>query len=325
MHREEELEKYEVELEDEEEGLEPPPPPTSLEKDEEEGEEPKSPPAPSAKGEDDDEGHDDDDDDLEQYSKTVQKRIGRLTAKLREAERRERAATEYAASLHREYQTAQQKLSSLDSSYVTEFENRLKVAQQLARQKLREAIDRGDPDAQVEAQGEIARLATEQAQLEAAKARQVAHKEDGEREDSFASPQPQRPAQARRQPDPKAVAWAARNPWFGKDEAMTLTAFSEHRKLVEEEGVDPTSDEYYRELDRRMKETFPGRFAREEEEEDLTPPTPKRPRVAGQQRPQGGSKGKKITLTKSEVAIARKLNVPLDEYAKQVARLRKEP
>lgn len=247
-------------------------------------------------------------DELEQYSEGVKKRISKLTAKMREAERREQAALQYAQAAKKELEENQKKNLSLDSSYVTEFENRIKLQDQLYRNTLKEAIDRGDIDAQVEAQAQLAAVASQNDKLAMVKRQQ---EQRAKQPVPVAPPiqQPQQPAP----PDPKAAAWAEKNDWFGTDEPMTLTAFSIHKTLVENEGWDPHSDEYYAEVDKRIRQEFPHKFGGTTRQSG--------PVVASASRG-GQKKGKqKIQLTKSEVAIADKLGVSYEQYARQKARM----
>tara|TARA_A100000172_G_scaffold21907_1_gene12441 strand:- start:3712 stop:4614 length:903 start_codon:yes stop_codon:yes gene_type:complete len=246
------------------------------------------------------------DDELEQYSEGVQKRISKLTAKMREAERREQAALQYAQAAKKELEENQKKNLSLDSSYVTEFENRVKLQDQLLRSNLKEAIDRGDIDAQVEAQTQLAAVASQNDKLAMIKQQQ---EQRAQQPAPVAEPQQPQPAPR----DPKADAWAAKNEWFGTDEPMTLTAFSIHKTMVEAEGWDATSDEYYAEVDKRIRQEFPHKFGLTTRQSG--------PVVASANRG-GQKKGKqKIQLTKSEVAIADKLGVSYEQYAKQKARM----
>lgn len=257
-----------------------------------------------------------DTDELEQYSEGVQKRINKLTAKMRESERREKAALEFAQATKKELDDLRKNANTLDSSYVSEFENRVTAEKELWKSTLKEAIDRGDIDAQVEAQGKLGELGVHSERLAQVKT---------QREQLAQQPQqPQQPTPYQQQqlastpppPDPKASAWAARNDWFGTDEPMTLTAFSIHKKLVDNEGYDPQSDEYYNEVDKRMRVEFPHKFA------DATSQTrTSGPAVASANRNSGKSKQQKIKLTKSEVAIADKLGVSYEQYARQKQRL----
>jgi len=248
-------------------------------------------------------------DELEQYSEGVKKRISKLTAKMREAERREQAALQYAQAAKKELEENQKKNLSLDNSYTTEFENRIKLQDQLLRNTLKEAIDRGDVDAQVEAQAQLAAVASQNDKLAMIKQQQ---EQRAQQPAPIVDPQqPQQPQPAPR--DPKADAWAAKNEWFGTDEPMTLTAFSIHKTMVETEGWDATSDEYYAEVDKRIRQEFPHKFGLTTRQSG--------PVVASANRG-GQKKGKqKIQLTKSEVAIADKLGVSYEQYAKQKARM----
>lgn len=246
-----------------------------------------------------------DKDDLEQHSESVRRRIDKLTYKLREAERREQAAIEFAKSLKTDLDTYKTRADTLDKSLVQEFDSRLKVQEALAKDKLKSAIDMNDVDGQIEAQRMLANLAVENERLRMEKARQ---------ERMVAAPPPPQPAYTppppEPKPDPKAQAWAQRNQWFGSDEVMTLAAFSVHKKLVETEGFDPSSDDYYVELDRRIRSEFPHKFQ--------TPKPQTAPPVASA-RPASRPEGKKqIRLTPSQVSIANRLGVSLESYARQL-------
>jgi hypothetical protein len=248
-------------------------------------------------------------DELENYSESVKKRISKLTAKMREAERREQAALQFAQSAKKELDENKQRAQSLDSSFVQEFENRVKYQDEVYKQQLKDAIDRGDIDAQVQAQKNLAEVASHTERLNVVKQQQARQAQQVEQAQQ--APQPQTPPQA--VSDPKAQAWASRNEWFGSDEPMTLTAFSIHKTLVESEGYDPHSDDYYAEIDRRIKEEFPHKFN--------NTPRSSGPVVASANRG-GQRKGKqKVQLTKSEVAIADKLGVSYEQYARQKARM----
>jgi len=249
-------------------------------------------------------------DELEQYSEGVKKRISKLTAKMREAERREQAAIQYAQAAKKELEENQKKNLSLDNSYVSEFENRIKLQDQLYRNTLKEAIDRGDIDGQVEAQRQLANVASQNDKLAMVKQQQEQRaRQPVPVQQPMQQQQPQQPAP----PDPKAAAWAEKNDWFGTDEPMTLTAFSIHKTLVESEGWDPHSDDYYAEVDKRIRQEFPHKFGGTTRQSG--------PVVASASRG-GQKKGKqKIQLTKSEVAIADKLGVSYEQYARQKARM----
>ena len=249
--------------------------------------------------------------EMEDYGKKVQSRIDKLTKKVREAERREAAAVEYAKGVQDQAQSLQNRVGNLDRGYVLEYSNRVKAQTEDAKKRLKEAMDAGDIDSQVTAQQDLARLAIESERVKATEAKRERAKEAAEKQ-QYQPPNPQqqyqqRPPQAR--PDPRAEEWAEKNEWFGQDEPMTLTSFSIHRKLVEE-GFDPKSDSYYSEIDNRMRETFPHKF-----EQQVSPSQT----VASANRSTPGVKRKgTVRLTPSQVAIAKKLGVPLSEYAKYV-------
>jgi hypothetical protein len=254
--------------------------------------------------------------EMDDYGKKVQSRIDKLTKKLRESERREQAAIEFAQGLQSEQAKLQQKAKLLDTGYVNEFASRVEAQTAEAKKQLKDAMDTGDIDAQVEAQQKIARLAVDADR--AKKSLDQRERLKKEMEARGVNPnQPQMPQQPQQQaapqptapPDPKAEAWAEKNEWFGTDEPMTLTSFSIHRKLLEE-GFDTKSDEYYSEIDKRMRETFPHKF------EQVSTPTQT---VASANRSTQPAKRKgTVRLTPSQVAIAKKLGVPLSEYAKYV-------
>lgn len=246
------------------------------------------------------------DDDLEGYSDKVKKRIEKLTYKMREAERREQAATEYAKAVQKQNQELADRTNKLDESYVSEYDQRVSSQEDVLKKKLSDAINIGDVDGQIEAQKQIAKLAIETERLNVAKV---------QLENRKAAPQEQVPQQqAPQQADPKARSWASRNEWFGQDEPMTLTAFSIHKKLVEQEFFDPTSDDYYAELDKRIRDEFPHKFQQETRSSSRSP-------VAPASRSSGKVSPKKIKLSPSQVAIADKLGVTYEQYAKQLARM----
>ena len=253
--------------------------------------------------------------ELTEYSDGVQKRIAKLTRKMREAERQKEEAIEYAKTVYDSANQIKQRYETLDQNYNKEFEDRVKSSMQNAQAKLRDAISAGDVEAQVTAQTEIAGLATESARL--GKIQEVRQRA-AETEPTTA--QPATPAQsaqpATTAPDPRADAWAAKNSWFGTDNAMTYTAFEIHKKLVEGEGFDPTSDEYYSEVDKRIRLEFPHKF---DSVETTTAEQPAQT-VASAKRPAAGKgRRKTVKLTPSQVAISKRLGVPLEEYAKQLA------
>ena len=250
----------------------------------------------------------DSDDQFKKAEDATQKRINRLTKKMREAERQREEALNYAKNVQAESEQIKQRMQSLDNNYVNEFSSRVTSQMEQAEAELSRAIEIGDSAATVAAQRKLTNLAIQADRAEQAKAQQEQQKAQSE---AAAQQVPQQaPQQAPRRPDAKAEQWALRNTWFGEDEAMTYAAFGIHKKLVEEEGFDPTSDEYYTELDRRIDDKF----------NTGAKTTSKRPAqtVAGATRTTSGRSGKKVRLTPSQVAIAKKLGVPLEEYAKHV-------
>jgi len=254
-------------------------------------------------------------DEVEDYGKKVQSRIDKLTKKAREAERREQAAVEYARGVQAEAEKMRQKAQSLDSGYVAEFGDRVEAQLSQAKRELKEAMDLGDVDKQVDIQSRLSRLSIEEERAASHKAQRERLKQEMESRGvdprqpqmpQYQQPQ-QRPPQQR--PDPKAESWAEKNSWFGEDEPMTLTSFSIHRKLMEE-GFDPKTDSYYSEIDNRMKETFPHKFGQQV--------SPTQAVNSGNRMSAPGKRKGVVRLTPSQVAISKKLGVPLSEYAKYV-------
>ena len=251
-----------------------------------------------------------DDEKLEDYSKGVQARIAKLTRKMREAERQRDAATEYARAVEEKRQVLEKRFVKTDSDYMKKFESNVKIGMEAAQRELSAAIEAGDAAAQVEANKRIATLAFENAKIEEAKSRTV---ETPAPTIPSQVVQPQRAATQLPEADPDAEAWASRNPWFGQDRAMTFTAFEIHKDLVEKEGFDPKSDEYYAEVDKRIKIDFPHKFGKTNTETTTKPVQT----VASAQRSVKPGR-KTVKLTPSQVAIAKKLGVPLEDYAKQL-------
>jgi len=253
------------------------------------------------------------DDQLEDYSKGVQARIAKLTRKMREAERREKAALDYAKGVEESRLKLEKKFKDTDSEYVKKFETSIQTGLEAAQQELAAAIQNGDAEAQVKANKRIATLAFENAKLEQAKQNQPVADEKPVTNLSQANkvniPQTDDPINM----DPKAEAWASKNPWFGTDRAMTYTAFEIHKDLTEREGFDPSSDEYYAEVDKRIKVDFPHKFGKTENKQTAAPVQT----VASATRSVKPGR-KTVRLTSSQVAIAKKLGVPLEEYAKQL-------
>jgi predicted RNA-binding protein Jag len=247
--------------------------------------------------------------ELEDYSEGVQKRIAKLTKKWREAERQKDAALDYAKSVKQEQESLKTKLSTIEPNYVNAMEGRVVSGLQAAQSQLAKAREAGDIAAEVEAQKMIARLGVEEARVANLK------KQSAAKPAQDTSPTlDQAMAQTQPQTDPKAEAWAEKNPWFGTDSAMTYTAFDLHKKLVDEEGFDAQSDEYYSEIDKRMRLDFPHKFGTT----DSTVTTKPTQTVASAKRSVNNRSQKTVRLTPSQVSIAKKLGVPLEEYAKQL-------
>ena len=252
--------------------------------------------------------------ELDDYSEGVQKRIAKLTRKMREAERQKEEAIQYAQSVQTENQDLKSKYQNLNTNYSGEFEKRVKSDLEAAQIKLREAITNNDIDEQVKAQTMLAGLSMDSTRLDAMK--KIKEQADQQPvEEQTRQPVMQQTPAATPAPDPKADAWAAKNTWFGTDNAMTYSAFDIHKKLVEEEGFDPTSDEYYSEVDKRIRLEFPHKFANNKESTAEQPAQT----VASAKRPATKGRRKTVKLTPSQVAISKRLGVPLEEYAKQLA------
>ena len=253
---------------------------------------------------------DEDKDELKDYSDGVQKRIAKLTRKMREAERQREEAVTYAQNVTQQKNHAENRLSKLDRSYVSEFENRVTTSLAAAKQALKNAIESQDVEAQISAQEQLATLSVENARLNSLKANAV---QTPREKQVNVTPQQQQPAQ---QSDPRAEEWASSNSWFGNDTAMTYTAFDIHKKLVEQEGYDPKSDEYYDEVDSRIRLEFPHKF------DKVVDTTTKRAKpaqaVASANRSATSGRKKTVKLSPSQVAIAKRLGVPLEDYAKQL-------
>ena len=254
-----------------------------------------------------------DDEQLEEYSKGVQSRIAKLTRKMREAERREKAALEYAKAVEAKRQTAETKFSKVNEDYVKQFETRVKTGLDSAQKELASAIENSDAAAQIEANKKIAALSIDEARLNALKEQQTTTKEEPAPKLSNADPLPESAQQTPSAPDPRAEEWATNNSWFGKDRAMTYTAFEIHKDLTEREGYDPQTDEYYAEVDKRIRLEFPHKF--DKKESQTSKPTQN---VASVKRSTVRPGRRTVRLTSSQVAIAKKLGVPLEEYAKQL-------
>ena len=248
--------------------------------------------------------------EVEEYSESVKKRIAKLTKKMREAERQREEALRYADSVKRERDEFKTQANTLDKDYTTEMENRISGQLAAAQAKLTAARQAEDPKAETEALTAISQLGYEQGRLAELKTQNEMREKAAKEEPVRQQPTTQQPTQA---PDPKAAAWAEKNEWFGTDSAMTYTAFDLHRKITEEEGIDPKSDEYYEEIDKRIRLEFPHKFDKTVKQQTSKPTQT----VASATRsPKTGRKS--VRLTPSQVAIAKKLGVPLEEYAKQL-------
>ena len=250
---------------------------------------------------------------IEEYSESVKKRIAKLTKRMREAERQKEEAVRYAESVKQERDKFKTTADSLDKNYATEMEGRITSSIAAAQEKLRAARQAEDPKAETEALAAISQLGYEQGKLAELKTQhkmeETAAKEKPVEQSLYQQPQ----KQTQTPPDPKAEEWAESNTWFGKDSAMTYTAFDLHRKLTEEEGIDPRSDEYYTEIDKRIRLEFPHKF---DTSRDKPVSKPTQTVASATRSPKTNRKS--VRLTSSQVAIARKLGVPLEEYAKQL-------
>ena len=250
---------------------------------------------------------------FERAETATQKRIDRLTKKMREAERREQEAVRYAHAVQSEATQLKSQVEALDTNYVSEYSNRVTSEMERVEEQLARSIELGDSAGTVESQRKLTSLA-----IQADRAAQAKLQQENSRNQAFAAqqhqqqqqPQQQPQAAAVKKPDAKAEQWALRNSWFGQDEAMTYAAFGIHKSLVENEGFDPSGSEYYTELDRRIADKFSGGAKTSSRRPAQT--------VAGASRTSNGRTGRKVRLTPSQVAIAKKLGVPLEEYAKYV-------
>ena len=245
-------------------------------------------------------------DELDKVSDSVQKRIDKLTYKMREAERQRDEAVNYAQSIHTDNSQLKEKLKNSDSSLFKEYDNRIQSDLERAKINLKDAQELGDGDAIATATENLSRSAAESENLKRLSAQQQLRQQRAEQQPAQAPRQSQAPAA----PDPKAEEWASKNKWFGDDQAMTFAAFGVHKELVEQ-GVDPTSDDYYVQVDSRMQEYFPQKFSNEQSK-------PVQQVAASSRGATGKKNARKVKLTPSQVAIAKRLNVPLEEYAKHI-------
>ena len=251
-------------------------------------------------------------DELKEYSEGVQKRIAKLTRKMREAERQREEAVSYAQNVHNQNTEMEKRLSRVDNSYVSEFESRVKTSMAAAQLALKNAIESQDVEAQVAAQKQLAALTMDEARLNSIK---VANENKPKARERDVNITPQRTAPTART-DPRAEDWASKNSWFGNDSAMTYTAFDIHKTLVEKEGYDPQSNDYYEEVDRRIRVEFPHKFGKMES--NSTERAKPAQNVASAKRSSSTGRRKTVKLTQSQVAIAKRLGVPLEDYAKQL-------
>ena len=251
-------------------------------------------------------------DELKEYSDGVQKRIAKLTRKMREAERQREEAVAYAQSIKIKNDEMEGRISKMDSSYVSEFETRVKTGLAAAKLALKNAIESQDVEAQIAAQQQLAALTMDEARVNSIKVANENKPKAQEREVNI-TPQQRAPQQ---QSDPRAEEWASRNTWFGNDSAMTYTAFDIHKTLVEKEGFDPQSNEYYTEVDKRIRLEFPHKF--DKVEDTSTERARPAQNVASARRSASTGRKKTVKLSPSQVAIAKRLGVPLEAYAKQL-------
>ena len=249
-----------------------------------------------------------DDPSLQDYSEKVQKRIKKLTFQIKEAERRERAAVDYAKGLKNKYETAQNKFEETDTNYLKEYNARIDAEREKAKNALKSAYDSQDTDAILEAQDTLTKLSVEKEKVSMTLADKEARKKEVESQPAQEQEVPQP------QISPKAQQWAEENDWFGSDRVLTSAAMGIHEDLIQQ-GIDAETDEYYNQINKRMKEYFPQKFAQETTEVKQTTKEPVQ-NVASVSRRSGGRKA--VKLTKSQVVIAKKLGVPLEEYAKYV-------
>jgi len=257
------------------------------------------------------------DDEHEEYSQSVKKRIDRLTKKMREAERQREEALKYAQGVQSEAEKIKAKLNAVDQGYLTEYGGRITAEMASAQEAFKRAIAVGDPEATLEAQKKLTELQFASSKLEEAKrmqARRAPQQENEQQQQQYQQPQQQQyqqPQQQATRPDPRAEEWAEKNDWFGNDNTMTFAAYGIHKQLVDE-AFDPTSDDYYDELDKRIRAEFPHKFS------DTGTKRRTAQTVAGVSRTSSSNGRRQIKLTPSQVAIAKKLGVPLEEYAKYV-------
>ncbi len=246
-----------------------------------------------------------DDEDLSEYSESVKKRISKLTNRFREEERQRKAAIDYAESIKKQNEDLKARLDKLDNNYVGEFDTRVTAQAEAAKEAYKKALESGDADALYDAQQNISRIAMEEANLKRLKA----DREEQAKRQEATQAQPQ----AQPKPDPRAEKWAQENEWFGQDQTMTYAAFGIHKTLIEQEGFDPNTEEYYTELDNRIRSEFSHKFS--DNKKSNAPRVASAGNTASRS---GAKKSRTVKLTPSQIAIAKRLGVPLEEYAKHV-------
>jgi hypothetical protein len=257
--------------------------------------------------------------ELDQYSEGVKKRIDKLTARLRETQRREQAALEYAKSVQARATQLEQQYMTVDSERLGEANGRVQTQVVALKQIIRKAREEGDIDTETEAQQRLTTLTMEQSQINAATQQREQQQQQWTYQQQVAAQQAaqQPPQQVQQEIDPRVEDWAERNPWYGRDTAMTHAAWGIHRQLIQVEGFDPNSEAYYDELDTRLKQTFPQKLGRGQQTQNRAARTVQT--VAPASRSSGINNARRtVKLTPSQVAIAKKLGVPLEEYAKYV-------
>jgi hypothetical protein len=252
-------------------------------------------------------------DELDQYGSTVRNRISLLTKRFREEERQKQSAIQYAENVHKENEVLKHRIGALDQGFQEQFDGRVSSELETAKRILKEAHETGDVDKLVDAQESLAKLSVQRTTLDAARATPPSRQPVAPPQQPVAPPQQPVALPQQISPDPKAESWASRNDWFGQDEVMTYGAFGIHRRLIEDEGLDPSSDEYYSELDKRLRDEFPNKF-----DSKARSNGGRKVASAESSASRNRSGRKTVRLTSSQVAIAKRLNVPLEEYAKYV-------
>ena len=255
-------------------------------------------------------------DKYQNYSKDVQKRINTLVRRAKEAEEREAALANRLKNLEQQSNQTQSQYNTMQDGYYNEFKTRVETQYVLAKDSLKKAYENNDPDQIIAAQELLSKATLDKERLALATVDRERRAQS--REQEISNPQPQRAEQPAPAPDPRARSWAEKNSWFGSDEAMTYTAFSIHKKLIEEEGFDPSSDEYYTEIDRRIKAEFPHKFSKTEKTEENTSSKPRVVQPVASVKRGTGNARKVVHLSPRQIQMAKNLGVPLNEYAKHV-------